>query len=323
MRPLVSILVTTYNHEKYILEALESALAQDYRPLQIVVSDDGSTDATAAIVDRFSREHPNEVVAFTGPHVGLVANANQAFSACKGEFIAILDGDDVYLPGKISAQVAWFDQNRDGVLCGHDVEHFDASTGQTLVRHFAARPPFAGRGPGPFLELGSPFATVSVMFRRASAPSTGFDARLSSALDYKLWLDCLANNGTFGFVDKQLARYRVHQSGLTATRQTRIQTDVSIARAIFETEQPENVPRILRGRAGNAYERAYIAFRDGNHTLASKLARAALAYSPLAVPKATILLLLTKLPRALRNLVSRRLLRANPVAGTSTKRSVT
>src|SRR5436190_24170616 len=100
--PQVSIHFVSFNQAAFIEESLESALRQDYPNLQIVASDDGSTDGTAQIIERYARRYPDRIHAITGgPNLGITANCNRALRECKGEYIAFLAGDDLYLPGKI------------------------------------------------------------------------------------------------------------------------------------------------------------------------------------------------------------------------------
>lgn len=106
--PLVTFALLTYNQASYVREAVEGALAQDYTPLEIVISDDGSTDGTLDVV--------RDVLAlYTGPHrvrvltsaqnTGLASNLNRAFGAAHGEFIVPAAGDDIPFPNKASRLV--------------------------------------------------------------------------------------------------------------------------------------------------------------------------------------------------------------------------
>jgi glycosyltransferase involved in cell wall biosynthesis len=126
--PMVSVHVISYNQEKYVAEAIESAVNQDYPNLEVVVSDDASTDRTVSIIRDLESLHPGKIAAlYNKTNVGVTSNSNRALSAFSGDFVAFLGGDDVLLPGKISAQVEWFRRDRSlGVrrgirLCGRGV----------------------------------------------------------------------------------------------------------------------------------------------------------------------------------------------------------
>ena len=124
--PLVSIVILTYNEERWVEEAVRSAVGQDYPRLEVLVADDASTDGTAAIVSRIADEFPDRVAPMLGEeNVGVTRNCNRALRACNGRYVAFCGGDDALLPGKIRAQVEWLKGDEERVLCTHDVEIVD------------------------------------------------------------------------------------------------------------------------------------------------------------------------------------------------------
>jgi glycosyltransferase involved in cell wall biosynthesis len=98
--PLVSIVVASHNGERYLRPALESLFAQDYRPLEAILVDDGSEDGTGSIARSFE-----ELVFIRQPNQGLAAAHNAGIQAASGEFIGFLDDDDVLPPDKVRKQV--------------------------------------------------------------------------------------------------------------------------------------------------------------------------------------------------------------------------
>ena len=105
-RPLVSVIVPAYNRERYLGEALDSIFAQDYRPLEVIVADDGSTDGTARVARAYS-----EVRLLSLPHRGVAAARNAAIAASTGSLLAFLDSDDLWVAGKLDAQVGLLEGN--------------------------------------------------------------------------------------------------------------------------------------------------------------------------------------------------------------------
>src|SRR5262245_14597532 len=105
-RPLVSVIVPAYNRERYLGEALDSVFAQGYHPLEVIVADDGSTDGTA----RVARGYP-EVRLLSLTHGGVAAARNAAIAASQGSLLAFLDSDDLWLAGKLDAQVGLLERN--------------------------------------------------------------------------------------------------------------------------------------------------------------------------------------------------------------------
>lgn len=123
-RPVISVLVDTYNHEEFIEKALHSVLEQDFpaQDREIIVVDDGSTDRTPEILKRFG----SEIRVLRKSNEGQGTAFNLGIPACRGEFIAFLDGDDWWVPNKLSAIVAVFAANPSAGLVGHGIlESFD------------------------------------------------------------------------------------------------------------------------------------------------------------------------------------------------------
>ncbi|MDR0811281.1 MAG: glycosyltransferase [Paludibacter sp.] len=117
-KPLVSVLIPTYNCAKYIGQAIDSVLAQDYQNLEIIVVDDGSNDDTHDVVQRIveTDNYPslrNTVRYFHKPHSGISATRNLALEKATGEYIAWCDADDYWAEGKLKAQVEYFEKNPD------------------------------------------------------------------------------------------------------------------------------------------------------------------------------------------------------------------
>lgn len=123
--PKVSVVSITYNHEAFIRDTLDGFVAQktDF-PVEIVIADDASTDATAAIIQDYMDRYPHLFRAILRPtNVGIHANLTDALSAARGEYLAICEGDDYWTdPMKLSKQVAFLDQHPETSLCFHPVQ---------------------------------------------------------------------------------------------------------------------------------------------------------------------------------------------------------
>jgi glycosyltransferase involved in cell wall biosynthesis len=101
---LISCIVPVFNGEKYLAEALDSILAQTYRPLEIIVADDGSTDGTAAAV----AEYGSQICYLKQSNAGPATARNLGLSVARGDFVAFLDADDLWHPEKLERQAARF-----------------------------------------------------------------------------------------------------------------------------------------------------------------------------------------------------------------------
>lgn len=123
-----SILFITYQHEEFVAEAIKSALSQDYPDLEIVICDDASNDRTLEILRselRYCPSHINVVESHSRQNVGLHYNFNRGLSLCSGEVVIAMSGDDVSLPGRVSAVVREFETNKDTMVVVHNWQLID------------------------------------------------------------------------------------------------------------------------------------------------------------------------------------------------------
>ena len=206
--PRVSVFVITYNQESLALEAVRSCIEQDYDNLEVVVSDDGSTDATVPMLEELHARHPRRMKLIANPvNAGITRNCNIALANCGGELIAFMGGDDVLYPNKISRQVDAFRQNPDLVFCYHpcDVLTEGGVTGvvgnrrKDLVRNFhEIIANYGANIPGP----------VPMVARRAVPPG-GFNEALAVASDWMFFID-VCSKGEIVRLDEVLSAYRKH-----------------------------------------------------------------------------------------------------------------
>jgi glycosyltransferase involved in cell wall biosynthesis len=242
--PLVSVFLPAFNQVAYVDEAIGSAVEQDYDNLEVLVGDDGSTDGTVDRILEWAARYPRRVFPVLGPHVGMTGNCNRIFARVRGKYIASHAGDDVFLPGKVKAQVEWLEADERRVVCGHAAEKMDAITGKTYSTD-DERPLTAGRGAKRLIEEFGLLPDISVMGRRSAYPSYGYDERVGLVSAFKLNIDILASGGEYGYVPGVLARYRVHAESIT--QRSRVDPEIHrqflegylIALAVTEANYPE------------------------------------------------------------------------------------
>ena len=111
--PLVSVIIPTFNRSWTIIEALQSVLAQNYKPLELIIVDDGSSDDTMEKLKPFMEQ----IIYLKQENKGVSAARNIGIKKSKGEFIAFLDSDDLWLPSKISCQINFFNSNPSAIIC--------------------------------------------------------------------------------------------------------------------------------------------------------------------------------------------------------------
>ena len=210
--PKISVMIVTYNQEHLISETLESVLSQDYENLEIVVADDYSTDGNQEIILDYQNRYPNVVVpVLNKSNLGITGNSNAAFFACTGELIAVLGGDDLFLPGKLKAQAQQFMVDPGVVLSYHPVDIFLSQTNETIY--------ISNRGSGEdirdaydIIEKGGIAGASSVMVRRTACPPDGFDIRLPVVSDWMFYIE-VALKGKVVKLDGVFGRYRKHGTG--------------------------------------------------------------------------------------------------------------
>lgn len=216
--PLVSIFVLSYNVKSFIRECLDSAINQNYPNLEIVIGDDCSTDGTQEILREYEIQYPHLIkLKINHANQGGPKNANATLARCMGKYFAVLDGDDMMLPGKIRAQVDFMEANPDCAICYHDVEVFYQNNEKEteishsgkegklddLLRHYLSKSVFN--------------LAVSTFVRREYMDK--FHEFLICG-DLIMWVDVLEKSGgTIRHIDGVYARYRKHSGSISYSHQ--------------------------------------------------------------------------------------------------------
>ena len=215
--PLVSIILPVFNAEKWLRSCVSSLLHQDYQHIEIVAIDDGSTDASAAILAELAARDLR-LRMISRPNRGLVATLNEALPLCRGDLIARMDSDDIAYPNRISEQVRAFLADPQLALSGcrydviygrdrvHRVDGLRCSTAEDLA--IMARY---------FTMLLHP----TVMFRRSTIGEAElrYDGAYPHAEDFDLFRRIARRHRTM-ITDRPLLAYRVHVESVSAMRKT-------------------------------------------------------------------------------------------------------
>jgi glycosyltransferase involved in cell wall biosynthesis len=211
-QPKVSVLMITYNHEKYIAEAIESVLMQkvDF-PYELIVGEDCSTDGTREIVREYSRKYPEIIRAHLRErNIGARENSRQVFFASQGNYLALLEGDDYWTsPRKLQIQADLLDAHPETSICGHPcIWHYeDGSQPDAVV-------PELPRGFYGIENLlrGDRLSTCSVMFRRVVEDIAPECYRHLAMGDLPLFVE-LARRGNICLFKETMGVYRIHAGG--------------------------------------------------------------------------------------------------------------
>jgi glycosyltransferase involved in cell wall biosynthesis len=200
---LVSAIIPAYNEEQRLAGAIESVLAQDCPGCEVIVVDDASTDRTAEI----ARSYGDPVRCETVAHTGLAGARNHGVRMSSGELIGLLDADDRWLPGKLSAQVEALRARPDAGACFTGTRYVDELSGRVWEGQCRLSEDMVAALLVEVSVLGPPSA---LLVRRSVLQEAGpFDETLTHSDDWDMWLR-LAQVTRFALVPDPLVEYRFH-----------------------------------------------------------------------------------------------------------------
>lgn len=216
----VSVLVITYNHAQYIKEALDSLLMQkhDYS-YEIVIADDCSTDDTFQKIQEYAAQHENFVFLPNERNHGITQNYKRAFEACRGEYIAILEGDDYWTsPHKISKMVKFLDDNRGCSMVFNRFIVAEAKTKKFNVQPWPLHEPFQLITISDLIQDNMIGNFSTCMYRNDNIRK--IDPSLYEMRVYD-WMFNMVNAqfGLIGYLPEVMSVYRLHPNG-TWTQKT-------------------------------------------------------------------------------------------------------
>jgi glycosyltransferase involved in cell wall biosynthesis len=228
VRGLVSVVIPVYNTARFLAETVESVLAQTYICWELILVDDGSTDGSTAIAREYAARYPGSVQYLEHPghsNIGVCATRNLGIERSKGEYIALLDSDDVWLPRKLQEQVALMEAHPEaGMVFGRFEFWYDwAEAGrQTGKNRFQLLPPGGPLyAPSTLLKLFDPFGPADppsmsdVLLRRSAIVTVGgFDEEFDSSDLYEdnAFLTKIYVNVPVIAADTCWDRYRMHDA---------------------------------------------------------------------------------------------------------------
>lgn len=236
--PLVSVIVPTYNCAPFVEAAIGSVLSQGYAPMEVVVVDDGSTDGTPQVLERFG----DRIRVFTQANSGPARTRNRAIREARGEYLAFLDGDDLWLPGHTEALMSWVRREPAAKVVFGDwlvwPVQSDGSYAPLALPAADVNPGVNDSASGwlyPRMLFDSMLHIIAtVLHRSVHAEVGGFDETLRTGSDYDFWL-------------KVSRRYAI----------TKLRSTVAVYRhnpsSVTYSVRPENNPYRLLKRAVDTY----------------------------------------------------------------------
>jgi glycosyltransferase involved in cell wall biosynthesis len=262
--PLVSVVIPAYNCAAFIGESLESVYRQTYRNWEVVVIDDGSTDETRAALD----PHIERIRYFYQANRGTAAARNTGVSQARGELIAFLDNDDIWLPEKLARQVQIMQRSLECGLAFTDGKRFSAYGihSEPLISSRLDGWIAAHRTEDELVAKGDIFRNLffsneissasSVIVRRLCLERAGgFDETIAIADDYDLWLR-IARAHSVALIQRCLYMWRWHdgsQSGTIPEREQRWRVASLVVREKHLPLAPPDLRRPLRAHLAREY----------------------------------------------------------------------
>ncbi|APW44171.1 glycosyltransferase [Rhodoferax saidenbachensis] len=218
--PLVSIVICTYNGERFLRQTLDSVLAQTYPNIEVIIVDDGSKDGTADVINEYANRH-KKIKPYFKKNGGLPNARNFAFQKSQGDWLAIIDQDDLCYPNRIARQLEVSKEYPTAGLIFCDT-HFIDEHGNILGHHFSkfslpdAFIPKVVAG-NLLLQVGCYVDSEAWFMRRDVFEKVGLlDEKLSYACDFEYFIR-VGMIVDFAYAREILAAWRVHSSQATAT----------------------------------------------------------------------------------------------------------
>lgn len=212
MKPLVSIIVPTYNDEKYISETINSILSQTYKNFEIIVVDDCSTDKTVVILDSFN--DPRIRIFKNSSNMGTAYSRNLAIRESKGEYIAFLDGDDLWDVNKLEHQLDFMEKN--GYVFSYT--NFVTFSEEHNKRYVISGPKKVTHKD--FIRTAY-VGCLTVMYKKSVCPDLQIPSNIRKRNDYALWL-LLSKNCDCYLLNENLSYYRLRSGGISRVKKSKL-----------------------------------------------------------------------------------------------------
>ena len=209
--PLVSVLMGSYNHDKFVSEAIESVLGQTFQDFELIIIDDGSKDGSKQIIKNYSKKDDRIKPIFHSKNLGIPKTFNELIGKAKGKFISFTASDDVWVKNKLEKQLEVLEQDENLVIWT-EAEIIDTES-QTTGQKFTQIHNGLKKNDYIFDELlcGNFIFGSSVICKTESLDNIKYNENMKYLNDHQLVLD-LAYRYNYYFIPEPLAKYRIHDS---------------------------------------------------------------------------------------------------------------
>lgn len=259
MKPKVSVIIPTYNRADLIVQAIDSVLAQNYQPIEIIVIDDGSTDDTQAAIRKYTEI--NSLIFLRQCNQGQSVARNLGLDRASGDFVCFLDSDNAWLPNKLSTQADCLSQHPEIDVVYGDIrlinQNGDDLGPNTITRYSG----YIWRE----LLTSNCVSMNTVMLRRKALPQQPvFDPTLRAGEDYDLWLR-IATTSKFKYLRQEMALYRIEGNRVSNNDDRAFSANLKSIREFFSHNSDKLSSREQRRILATFFrQKSYFSFYNGN-----------------------------------------------------------
>lgn len=210
LTPRISVVMSAYNAERYISEAIDSVLAQTFRDFELIIIDDASTDNTVQEIKKYSDKRV--IFIMNSRNVGVSSVRNVGLRSARGKYIAILDADDISLPTRFEIQYRFLEENPNIYLVGTGAVNMNENGNETTVFNPLITPEKLAVA----LRKQNCFCHSTIMFRRE--PQILYREKMKYCEDYDLFLQALSLGQRLQNIPDRLLKYRVYASSISMSK---------------------------------------------------------------------------------------------------------
>jgi len=219
VNPKISVMMTVYNAEKYIREAIESILNQTFSDFEFIILDDHSTDNSYEIINEYAKRDNRILVLSNEKNLGIAESRTKCIKYAKGKYIAIADADDISVPTRFEKQLKYLEKHKECGVVGSFIQLFDSETGKIIGsrKYYEDDVRIRKR-----IFIYSPIAQPASMIRKEVFDYIGFyNPEYPPVEDLDIWFR-LGTKYKFANIQEVLLNYRVHQNSATIKNMHRI-----------------------------------------------------------------------------------------------------
>ncbi|CAA6820078.1 MAG: Glycosyl transferase family 2 [uncultured Sulfurovum sp.] len=228
---MISVVMSVYNAEKYLDEAIESIINQTYRNFEFIIINDGSNDKSLEIIKKYKNQD-ERIVLISRENRGLISSLNEGIERAKGKYIARMDADDISLSTRFEEQIKFMEENSDVGVCGTGIIGFGLDIDSSVNFYTTSNEQLKAE-----LLFSSIFAHPTVVIRKNLIDTYNlyYDEGFKYAEDFELWVR-MAEYTKFANIKKPLLKYRILQNSITREADRDVENRYKTIRPIVKKE---------------------------------------------------------------------------------------